>query len=186
MDDEESVQIAEQHFIEFLNALASVDQLEEIHVLAHSMGNRLLLRTVERLATATSLGKLRVPIGQIILAAADVPTGLFRQHAQSYFRLATGRVTSYSCEKDVALRSSKQLHGHHRVGLEPPVFTYEGLDSVSAAEIDLHALGHGYYADTEVVLYDIAQLLHGDTPPSERIRLEPGPTERELYWIFKK
>ncbi len=88
--------------------------------------------------------------------------------------------------QDVALRSSKQLHGHHRVGLEPPVFTFEGLDSVSAAEIDLHALGHGYYADTEVVLYDIAQLLHGDTPPSERIRLEPGPTGRELYWIFKK
>jgi esterase/lipase superfamily enzyme len=186
LEDEESVQLAEPLFFEFLNTLASIEPLQEIHILAHSMGNRLLLRTVERLAVASSSGALRAPIGQIILAAADVATPLFHQHAPFYLGLGTRRVTSYSCDKDVALRASQGLHGHQRVGLEPPVFVYDGVDSISATEIDLHALGHGYYADTEVVLYDIAQLLHSNTPPSKRIRLEPVVQAHGQYWVFKK
>jgi esterase/lipase superfamily enzyme len=147
------------------------------------MGNRLLFSTVDRLIEAHQAGTLRARIGQVILAAADVAAPLFSPRAPSYRRLATRRITSYSCKQDLALRISRQLHGHSRVGLEPPVFVCPGIDSVSAAELDLHALGHSYYAETQTVVYDIADLIHNDTPPETRMRLEPSSSR--LYWILR-
>jgi len=183
MHDEEAIQVAESHFVDFLKTIGRIPEVEEINILAHSMGNRLLFSTVDRLIEASQTGTLRARIGQVILAAADVAVPLFLPRAPSYQRLATRRVTSYSCEQDIALRISRELHGHHRVGLQPPVFVCTGIDSVSAAELDLHALGHSYYAETETVVYDIADVLHNDTPPGARMRLEPSMDN--LYWILR-
>jgi esterase/lipase superfamily enzyme len=181
MADGEEVQLAEGHFVRFLRTLGSIPEIEEIHVLAHSMGNRLLLRAVQQLAL-TGTAELDNRVGQIILAAADVSQELFAVHAEKYLRLARRRVTSYSCTRDLPLAVSRMLHDHHRVGLEPPVFTYPKLDSVSAADLDLHALGHSYYADVEAVLYDLFELIHHDTAPARRLRIEPAGE----YWKFRR
>ena len=120
MHDEEAIQVAESHFVNFLKTIGRIPEVEEINILAHSMGNRLLFRTVNRLIEASQAGMLPAPeIGQVILAAPDVAVPLSLPLAPSYQRLATRRVTSYSCERNVALRASRELHGHHRVGLSP-------------------------------------------------------------------
>jgi esterase/lipase superfamily enzyme len=184
--DGEEVQIAEKYFVEFFDVIASIPDVDEFNILAHSMGNRLLMRSIERIAMRHSTNRIKTRVGQIVLAAADVSAELFRQHAHWYHALAGKRVTSYSCSQDLPLQSSRLIHGHHRVGLEPPVFLCSGADSVSAADLDLHALGHSYYADAEPLLYDIADLLHNDTHPDHRVRLEPATGESGNYWIFRK
>jgi esterase/lipase superfamily enzyme len=183
--DEESVQIAEHSFLRFLRTLADVEGIEEINLLAHSMGNRLLLRSIPEIARTLNTNK-PIPIGQIILAAADVPVEQFRGYVQHYRAVARKRLTSYSCDKDVPLRASRKLHGQQRLGLEPPLSVFPGVDAVSAAELDIHGLGHGYYAETEALLYDLSQLLQGNVAPGWRTRLEPGPPESGEHWIFKK
>lgn len=184
--DEEAVQLAERKFIEFMHRLAAVPEVEEINILAHSMGNRLLLGTIDRLLQAKDAGLLGAPIGQIILAAADVPAPGFRQEASAYLELAQKRVTSYSCTRDWALRASKFIHGgRDRIGLEPPIFVHPNVDSVSAGELDLHGFGHSYYAENAPVIYDLGEILHHNTPPHRRMRLERGPADAGLYWIIK-
>jgi esterase/lipase superfamily enzyme len=184
--DEESVQIAEPHFVEFLATLSKTSGLQEINILAHSMGNRLLLRTMRSIAELNDRAALPVRIGQIILAAADVPTEVFDHHAPFYTQTASKRVTSYSCNRDIPLMASRFLHQRSRVGLEPPIYIVRGMDSISAGALDIHGLGHGYYAETEALLYDLSELIHHNDPPSRRTRIEPGPPERGECWVISR
>ncbi len=184
--DESSVELAEQHFVSFIELLASVHELEEINVLAHSMGNRLLLRTVEQLLQAKKAGTLKVPIGQIILAAADITAGLFKQTAAVYTELAARRVTNYTYKADKALMASRALHDQDRVGLELPVFVCPGVETVSASALDLDMLGHGYIASAAPLLYDLSQVIHENKAPLNRTRLEPVPPPPGItaYWVL--
>jgi len=182
--DGASVELAEDHFIQFLERLSSVQDLEEINILAHSMGNRLLLRTVDSLLRSRQAGTLKVPIGQIILAAADVTAEKLRQTAAAYTSLAARRVTNYSYQADKALMLSRKLHDQPRAGFEPPVFIHTGVDSVSVSRLDLDLLGHGYIAAAAPLLYDLSQLVHENKPPRNRTRLEPAPPEPSTYWLL--
>ena len=164
--------------------LASVHGLETINVLAHSMGNRLVVRTVQSLLRLKQAGKLGVPIGHIMLAAADVSAALFKQCATTYAALAAHRVTNYTYKADKALLASRKLHDQARVGLEPPVFIHNGIDTISASDLDLDLLGHGYIASAEPLLYDLGQLIHDNKPPQQRARLEPMPPEASTYWAL--
>jgi esterase/lipase superfamily enzyme len=182
--DEASVELAEKHFVSFIELLATVHELEEISILAHSMGNRLLARTVELLLGLKQAGTLGVPIGQIMLAAADLTAAWFKQFADTYTALASHRVTNYTYKADKALMASRKLHDQARVGLEPPVFVHPGIDTISASELDLDLLGHGYIATAEPLLYDLGQLIHDDKPPLHRTRLEPMPPTLSTYWAL--
>jgi esterase/lipase superfamily enzyme len=184
--DEASVELAERHFVSFLELLGQVHELERIDVLAHSMGNRLLLRTVEHLLRKKREGTLGVPIGHIVLAAADVTAALFKQCATSYAELAGRRVTNYTYKADRALMASRKLHDQDRVGLEPPVFVHDGIETISASELDLDLLGHGYVATAAPLLYDVRELIHGNTPPRSRLRLEPVTPQQCRYWALAR
>lgn len=183
--DEAHIELSEQHFIEFIERLAQSPGLEEINVLAHSMGNRLLCRAMPRLIELQRQGRIPVPIGHVVLAAADLTTEFFKQHADLYRQLA-GRVTNYSCAADKALYASSKLHGVARVGLEPPIFVHDGIDTISASQLNVDLLGHGYFASAEPLLYDIAELIHHDRPPPKRLRIQRGPVAPGLHWVLTK
>ncbi len=145
-----------------------------------------MVRTVEHLLRLNQEGKLAVPIGHIMLAAADVTATLFKQYAETYAALAAHRVTNYSYKADKALIASRALHDQARVGLEPPVFVHDGIDTISASELDLDLLDHGYIASAEPLLYDLAQLIHDNKPPGQRSRLEPMPPDTRTYWALAR
>jgi esterase/lipase superfamily enzyme len=184
--DEEHIQLSEQHFVDFIERLAQSPGLEEINVLAHSMGNRLLCRTMPQLIERQRLGRIPVPIGHVVLAAADLSTAFFQQHADLYRQLARRRITNYSCAADKALFASRTVHGLGRVGLEPPIFVHDGIDTVSASQLNVDLLGHGYFASAEPLLYDIAELIHHNKPPPSRLRIERGPAALGLHWVLTK
>lgn len=184
--DEARVELSENHFIEFLVRLSEVPNIEEINVLAHSMGNRLLFRAVPRLLELHRTGSLAVPIGHLVLAAADLTTEFFQQYADLYPRLAARRVTNYTHEADNALRLSRALHQIGRVGLEPPIFVHQGIDTVSASSLDLDLLGHGYFAAAAPLLYDINELIHDHKPPAQRVRIQPAQAASGKYWVIGK
>ena len=182
--DESRVELAEKHFVSFVELLTKAHGLEEINILAHSMGNRLVLRTVESLLRLKQAGQLKVPIGQIVLAAADVTAALFKQVAQSYADLATHRVTNYTYRADKALLASRKLHDQPRVGLEPPIFTQQPIETISVSQLDLDLLGHGYIATAEPLLYDLGQLIHDNKPAGARTRVQPALPQPSTYWLL--
>lgn len=184
MADEATIEASESAITTFLTRFATEAKAERIHIIAHSMGNRGLLRAMERIRDAAERGS-PVKFGQILLAAPDVDAQVFSTLATVYSRLAA-RTTLYVSPADKAVELSKWLHGAPRAGFTPPVTLVEDIDTVEVPSFDLTGLGHSYYAEAEDVLHDMFVLLHSGTGPQDRQRLQRKQVEDgRPYWTFK-
>lgn len=178
--DEASIEASEVQITSFLEDFVVKAGARRVHLIAHSMGNRGLLRAVNRIATNAVAGAGK-PFGQIILAAPDVDRRTFEMLHKAYAAVAE-RTTLYVSSKDHAVRSSRGLHAMDRVGLTPPVTVLPHIDTVSVTKVDLSFLGHGYVAGCRPVLTDIHQLLVSDIEPGRRAGLSLLSTPAGPYW----
>jgi esterase/lipase superfamily enzyme len=181
--DEDTIQLSVSHFAEFLETLIDNFPDRKINIIAHSMGNRALLRVLENAPKYPVLAKAR--FGQIFLAAPDIDSRYFRQVAEVY-KSMSDRTTLYVCSKDKALTTSGFLHANIRVGYTPPVTVVNGIDTIEVSNVNLDFLGHGYYAEASGVLYDMAILLLNNMDPVGRPRIAPTVSdEGTSYWIMR-
>lgn len=179
--DEETVRLTVDHFLEFIDTLLAINSLEGVDIIAHSMGNRLLAAAVARLADARGHSR----IGHLILAAPDISRSEFNKVATQYGTVASKRATLYSCAKDKALAVSTKLHNYLRIGYEPPVYCTAGIDTISASQLRLDLLGHGYIASVRPVIADLKNLLSSNLAPAQR-NLDPVPeTGAAEYWLLR-
>lgn len=178
--DEASIEASELHITEFLEAFVQRSGAGRVHLIAHSMGNRGLLRAINRIAAKVAEGS-RKPFGQIILAAPDVDRRTFAMLCQAYPTVGL-RTTLYVSSKDLAVRSSRVVHSAARIGFEPPVTIQPGIDTVSVSKVDLSLLGHGYVAGCRTVLTDIHQLIVSELDPDRRAGMTPMKAADGRYW----
>jgi esterase/lipase superfamily enzyme len=178
--DEASIEASEGLITDYLVAMARKSGAAKVHIIAHSMGNRALLRAIDRISLRAG-ERADVCFDQIILAAADVDQDSFRRLSVAYQRVAT-RTTMYVCAKDRAAEASRWLHEYPRAGLTPPVLIVPGIDTVSVSNLDLTLLGHGYVAEARELLTDIHALLQHGAAPKDRfgLRKQLGPGGE--YW----
>jgi esterase/lipase superfamily enzyme len=151
--DEATIDYSEKYLEQYLVTLrGQVGQEQPIHVIAHSMGNRALLRVAARLQNS-------IKLGQIILAAPDVDLDLFQQLAHAYPRISE-RTTLYVSTSDKPVNFSGFFHDVERVGA-PPRFAYvAGIDTVEVkAKTGLLELGHSYFAEYKDLLEEIGSLI---------------------------
>ncbi|MBV8842831.1 MAG: alpha/beta fold hydrolase [Bryobacterales bacterium] len=165
----------------FLEDLSAKSGATTIHVIAHSMGNRVLGRALETMAEQ---GPKQPRFRGIVLFAPDVDAELLRQMSAA-IRARADRVTLYSSSRDEALDLSRKLAGRDRAG--QTVQFLPGVDSVDASQVNTSLLGlaHSYFGDSSSVLGDLYRLLMGD-PPDQRFGLERVNTAMGVYWRFKK
>jgi esterase/lipase superfamily enzyme len=181
--DEDAVAASEGALAEFLVVISRLDPDARIHILAHSMGNRALLRVLHGAIGQTELSKGR--IGQILLAAPDVDVALFRQLASVYPRLSS-RTTLYISRIDAALDISARIHRNQRTGYAPPVTVVPGIDTIEVTAIDVGFLGHSYYAEAAGVLFDIWTSIKTNDAPDRRPGLYKESTpDGENYWVMR-
>jgi len=181
--DEATIDVSEDAIESYLSDFAVRSGARRVHLIAHSMGNRGVMRTIHRIASAAH-GRTGVPFDQIILAAADVDADKFRSLAAAYTQVAR-RTTLYVSEKDRAVEASHWLHRFPRLGFTPPVFVMDKMDTVSVSNIDLTLLGHGYVGAARDVLKDMHELIRHGTPPEKRFGLKEAKTdEGERYWLI--
>jgi esterase/lipase superfamily enzyme len=178
--DEASIEASERPITDFLLDFAASCGAERVHVIAHSMGNRGLLRALQRIAaTAESRGKLK--FGQVFLAAPDVDRDLFLDLARLYPEHAE-RTTLYASNADLAVHLSSKLHDAPRAGYYQPYTVAPGIDTVAVPDFDVDLLGHGYFAQAEALLHDIYDLMRHNADPTRRQRLTPALYEGTAYW----
>lgn len=181
--DEASIEGSEKAITEFLSNIVEKSGAAKIHLIAHSMGNRGLLRAFEKIFMDIKIN-LKIPFGQVILAAPDLDVELFQNVSHIYTKLSE-RTTIYVSPKDKAVGLSKWFHGFDRVGFTPPVTVANGIDTINVTgEFDLLDLGHSYFAEAESILHDIYELLRHNTPPSQRQRLREATDRQGKYWIM--
>jgi esterase/lipase superfamily enzyme len=182
--DEASIEASERPITDFLVDFAASCGAERVHVIAHSMGNRGLLRALQRIAAAAqSRGKLK--FGQVFLAAPDIDRDLFLDLARLYPEHAE-RTTLYASDADLAVHLSSKLHDAPRAGYYLPYTVAPGIDTVAVPDFDVDLLGHGYFAQAEALLYDIRELMHHNKAPAERGRIDPAVHGGTAYWKLRR
>jgi Alpha/beta hydrolase of unknown function (DUF900) len=91
MADAATIEASEQDITNFMIDFVTHSGAEAVHIIAYSMGNRGVLRAVNRIAERAQQ-RSGVPFGQVILAAADVDSDTFRRlcgapcERREYFR----------------------------------------------------------------------------------------------------
>jgi len=158
------------HLANFLLDIQEKTEIERIHVIAHSMGTRVLSNA---LAHAAREG-FDLKLSNVILAAPDIDADVF--HDQLLPRIAemTQSLTMYASSDDTALKVSQRIHGNARLGLSSPQLrVFAGMDTINASGIDTSMLGHGYYGSHKVVVRDLFNLITRGLDPARR-ELVPG------------
>lgn len=164
--DVAAIEASEEHIAQFLITMAGLAERGRVHIIAHSMGNRGLLRAMYR-ATAQAALRAGVKFGQIFLAAPDVDAKLFRQLANIYPQVAE-RTTLYVADQDKALAAMEWLSKDPKAGSAPPLILMPGIDTIRVRGSGLFQLGHSYVAEDIEVIKDIHTLLYWKESPEQR------------------
>ena len=169
------------HFAEFLRVLREQLAAETVHIIAHSMGNRLIAETISSMTSAQAMSGAR--IRQIVLAAPDVDAGTFKNFAKSFSEKAD-QFTLYASSHDLALAASKFVNKYPLAGdAGPNLVIVEPVDTVDASEVDTSFMGHSYYGENRSVLSDIFHVIRNGTPPQNR-QLKEMTRDGQRYWLF--
>ena len=177
--DETNVAWSAPHFQKFLGLIFERIGAERIHVIAHSMGNRLVCEAVKALSYDPAN---RIKLNHLVLAAPDIDADTFRELALSLENVS-GRITLYESSKDKALMASKRLHGNTRAG--EPFLIVPGVDAIDASAVDTNFLGHSYFSDSYPLLSDIHSILFRDDPPGARFGLQEMLHADGKYFAFR-
>lgn len=182
--DEASIEASEAAITDFLVRFSQECGADKVHIIAHSMGNRGLLRALQRIA-GNAQTRATVQFGQILLAAPDVDRDLFLDLSSLYGAYAE-RVTLYASDADQAVHLSAKFHDSPRAGYFTPYTVAANIDTVAVPDFDVDMLGHGYFAQADALLSDIYSLIRNNAPPGDRQRVFPGQSEGQTYWTFRR
>ena len=185
--DRESSEFTVYHLKETIRMIASVPEVQKIHVLAHSRGTDVATSALRELHLEFQGGgkdtRKELKLGTLILAAPDLDVEVVIQ------RMVTARLgrvpemfTLYCCKKDNALGISTWLFGSgERLGkLTAEIFAPEELEAVRARKqlqivdariADPGPFGHSYFHANPAVSSDVILAM--------RYQAFPGP-ERPL------
>jgi esterase/lipase superfamily enzyme len=182
--DEASIEGSEQAITDFLVDFTQNCGAGKVHVIAHSMGNRGLLRALQRIAAnAETRGKVK--FDQVLLAAPDVDRDLFLNLARLYPEHAA-RTTLYASDVDLPVHLSAKLHEAPRAGYYAPYTVAPGVDTVAVPDFDIDLLGHSYFAQAEALLQDMYDLISHGAPPTVRQRISPTVHEGSPFWKLRR
>lgn len=163
----------------FLTQVAQDTGATRVHLVAHSMGNRVLMRALDRIAARNTDGK---PLfNEVVLAAADVGVDEFRATLPRI--LPTGeRYTLYASGRDRALQISEQVNAMRRAGDARTIMIQPGLQTVDTTAASSGLLGHDDFAGS--ALADFRAVMWLSLAPERRCVLETAQTDGGRYWAF--
>lgn len=179
------------NFERFIMMVAEKTGAETVHLIAHSMGSRAVVRALDSISKR---GRLTRPLfNQVVLAAPDIDAGEFKNLARAVQK-ASERTTFYASSKDMCLKWSREIHDFPRLGEAGANLTViKGIDTIdiSAVTTSVACLfgflpnGHLDYAENRLVLTDLYELIGLRKPPLERFNLRPHPWDGLTYWEFR-
>ncbi|WP_369722354.1 alpha/beta hydrolase [Bradyrhizobium sp. LLZ17] len=184
--DESTIEWSRDHFEAFLQLALSEIGAREVHVIAHSMGNRAVINTLERV-TSWQLPAGAAKLGQVIFAAPDIDRDRFIQLAAK-FNGCAARFTLYASSRDVALLASKFMHGYPRAGeAGEALLVVDGVDTIDASLVDTSLVGlrHSYFGDKRSILNDMFNLITQQLAPDKRFDLDAVGDALRRYWSYR-
>ena len=177
--DRESTNYSRDALEETLQALAKEPSVEDVTVLAHSMGSFLALESLRQMAIRN--GRIAPKIRNVVLAAPDVDVDVFKQQlGEMGPSNARPRFTIFTSTDDRALLVSSRIAGRvPRLGAINPKtepyaseFKAGGVDAYDLTDIETaDQLRHGKFASAEVVKAIGGRLVQGQQISSNDLSL---------------
>jgi esterase/lipase superfamily enzyme len=183
--DENNIDWTLPHFEDFLNLLLTSVGADMVNTIAHSMGNRIMVRALDRLNYST-LPEHAAKLRNVIFAAPDIDAATFKQFVKQ-FKQKADRLTLYASSNDKALKASMSVHGGYpRAGIAGADITIvDGLDTIDASDVDTSFMGHSYFGDNRSIISDIFYLIKHGFSPNDRSGLKPKTIQNLGYWFFQ-
>lgn len=183
--DEEMSELSLDAFDKVLDQIGTLGA-SEIYIVAHSLGNRVVTRTIAR--RLANHKPMPANVKGLLLAAPDINADIFREQiAPGLAALGGTSRTIYASNNDVALRASSALHDFPRVGLTRPqvqIFGgFETVDATSAAPVR-RGYGHSYVTDSPKVIRDMQALIFLKRNAQGRGLPRKG-TAASSYWAIQ-
>jgi len=171
---------------QLLDEITSLNEDGPVYIVAHSMGNRVMLGGLSKLLAADP-GRRRA-IKSVVMAAPDIDQDTFRLNwANQLLNLGIG-FTLYASDRDLAMTFSETVQGGKRMGNGgASLLKIKGVDSVdvSAVTREFFALNHSYFGDQATVLSDLFFLLRQGLPAEQRPRLRRIEPKSASAWILQ-
>lgn len=163
----------------FLTQVAVDTGAHRVHLVAHSMGNRVMMRALDRIAAANTDGK--PAFNEVVLAAADVGVDEFQTTLPRILPTAE-RFTLYASARDRALQISEQVNSMRRAGDARTIMIQPGLQTIDTTGASGGLLGHDDFAGS--ALADFRAVMWLSLAPERRCVLETAQTTGGRYWAF--
>lgn len=197
--DRESGEFTVFHLKNIIAAIAAVEEVEGIQLLAHSRGTDVLSTAVreliltERARGVSPLETLR--IDNYVLAAPDLDMDVMSQRVVAeYLGIDVGDVTIYTAQDDKAIGIAEWLFkSRQRMGrVSVETFTEENLallenvEGISFVRLEevVDSTGHGYFHNSPEASSDlILNLRYGRDPGTEHGR--PLESMGPRFWLIK-
>jgi esterase/lipase superfamily enzyme len=172
-------------FREFLDEVQSRSGAKEIHLIAHSMGNRVLTGALREMGSER-LAREDCALREIVLTAPDINADVFERDIVPRIRNSRQRITLYASSHDLALNRSYELNGVPRAGMAGDhLVVVPGVETVDVSALDTGFLGHSYYGDHVLVVTDMLKILREHLEPPRRGLKEQRKGDLS-YWRFSQ
>lgn len=178
--------------VEFLSVVQRATGAAKIHVIAHSMGNRVMLPALAAIARDPA-STLRDNIGEIIFAAPAVPQAEFATWVDELGRRGLKHFTLYASAADKAMiagyaREGLTVLAGHVTGGEPLLHPNVQSIDVSEAALGMLDMNHDVFASNPILTEDLRQLLQtGERDPARRLQTfakRTGKAQQGVYWYY--
>ena len=184
--DRDSALFARDGFIKLVQKLQNELKIERIDVLAHSMGN---LIVVDALSSNAFVAK-PVRLDQLVMAAPDMEREGFTKAIPVLKKMTKG-MTLYASSADKALAGSAFIQKYPRAGDVPPEgpIVHPDLDTIDVSKLGEEFLGlnHATFAQNRAIMNDLKFLLfeRKKSPRLLEIQAFPAPPKSREYWRFE-
>jgi esterase/lipase superfamily enzyme len=183
--DEDNARLCVPRLLDFFDLLRNRVGVTDIHVMAHSMGNLLLIEALRKMKLSDQEPR---SIQEVVLAAPDYDADEFRA-AVGELKGKARRYTLYGSEKDLALVASKSIRKYYpRAGDGGSnIVVVDGVETIDATSVgeDLLGLGHSYFSSKPTLLSDINYVIKESLPPWRRDGLAEERLAGLPYWLFR-
>jgi len=156
-----------------------------IHLVAHSLGTRALVRTLTEIADG-QLDLDDCTLGEIILFAPDFDREIFIQEVAPRLKAISARKTLYVSSEDFPLIASAAVFQYPRLGDSrqgPPII--DGIETVDVSDAITFMNGHGYYEADRSTIDDLYLLIREGLGAHQRPTLVEVETEAGTYWRLR-
>jgi esterase/lipase superfamily enzyme len=171
------------HLKKFIVDIVNKTHSQKVNIIAHSMGNRALVKALKDI----ELENKDVKFNQIILAAPDIDASIFKRDIAPKIVTTAERITIYSSSNDKALALSKDIHHYRRAGESgSDISSIKGIETIDASKLNTDdLLQHSYFAQSGSIISDMFLLLNYNLPPDGRNLLLVNRNDTTTYWTFK-